>query len=225
MFGPDPNNNPRLADLIVKAKRAGFAKQNIENAILRGQGKSSTGASLEAITVEAILPSNIACIIECETESRLRTIAEVKHAVKDAGGNATPVAYLFSKKGRIVFEGKEDVGVDEVFEAALEVGALDVDEGGEGRIVVYTEPADTKSTGEELSRSLGLDIAESNIIWVANEDTVAELTKDSQVNELHALLDELEGKEGGAVVGVYMNIKPGESVSEGAWGELMERLG
>ncbi|KAL1306362.1 hypothetical protein AAFC00_005075 [Neodothiora populina] len=232
LFGPDPEANPRLADVITKAKRAGFAKQSIENAILRGQGRSASGAALEAITVEAILPHNVACIIEAETEGRLRTLADLKHAVKEAGGNATPTSYLFAKKGRIILEGKvladgkeerSAVDVDQVFDAALEAGALDVEDDGDGRVVVLTEPQDTKSTGATLSESLGLDIAESGIVWDAVEDTMVGLQSEDVVGQLVEFIDNVEEKESG-VQGIYMNVKPGDQVSEGAWAELMSRL-
>lgn len=223
VFGPDPLLNARLADLIQKAKRTGFAKASIESAILRGQGKSSTGASLEPITVECVLPSNIACIVECETESRLRTMADVKHAIKNAGGNASPCAYLFTKKGRIVFEAKEGVGLDHVFEPALEAGALDVDE-EDGQVIVHTEPADTKATGETLSTALGLEIAQSDIFWDPNEDTIVDIPTESIVSDLASFMDQLESKEV-PIQGVYMNISPSKEVEEGdAWADLMDRV-
>ncbi|KAI4791138.1 YebC-like protein, partial [Aureobasidium sp. EXF-8845] len=132
LFGGDPNFNPRLADLIVKANRAGFAKASIEAAVARGQGKSVNGAALETVTIEAMLPNNVGVVIDCETDSRLRTLADLRVIVKQHGGNATPTGYLFTKKGRIIFANKDGVGVDDVFEPALEAGALDVDEDGEG---------------------------------------------------------------------------------------------
>ena len=64
--GPDPNSNARLATLIAGAKKSGFPKSSIENAIARGQGLSPTGAALEMVTVEAML-SSMAVIIECQT--------------------------------------------------------------------------------------------------------------------------------------------------------------
>lgn len=151
-------------------------------------------------------------------------MADMKHAIKETGGNATAAGYLFSKKGKIVFEKKEGVGADEVFEAALEVGALDVEEDGEGRVVVFTETGDTKAAGETLSKDLGLDISVSEIIWDANEDTRVELESEDTVAMLLDFVDKIEGKEGGSVTGVYMNVGPGEKLNEDAWSELMGRL-
>jgi len=211
--------------LITTAKRAGFAKQSIESAIARGQGRSASGAALEPITVEAILPHNIACIVECESDSRLRTLQEVKHAVKEAGGNATPVSYLFTKKGRIALETKEGVGIDEVLEPALEAGAVDVDE-EDGAVVVTTEPSDTKAVGEALTQALGLQIELSEIFWDVNEDTVVDVDSESTVKDLLSFVDLLEAKEGGGVVGIYLNIRRGEAIADdGPWADLMDRIG
>lgn len=222
VFGPDLNANPRLVDLITDAKRAGFPKANIESAIARGQGRSLSGASLEVVTVEAILPQNVAVVVDCETDNKLRTLADVRLIVRTFGGNITPTNYLFTKKGRIVFENKDDIGVDEVFEPALEAGALDVVEDAEGRVIVFTEPNELKSTGETLSSSLGLEITNSDIIWDPNEDTKVPLEKESSAQDLSGFVDALQDKET-SVQGVYMNVAQG-SLDEGAWAELQSRI-
>jgi YebC/PmpR family DNA-binding regulatory protein len=222
LFGGDPNFNPRLADLIVKANRSGFAKASIEAAVARGQGRSVNGAALETVTLEAMLPNNVGVVIDCETDSRLRTLADLRVIIKQHGGNATPTGYLFTKKGRIIFANKDGVGVDDVFEPALEAGALDVDEDGEGRVLVYTEPTDTKSTGETLSTALGLDIASSEIISDANEDTKVALSNAEATQELVKFADAIQDKENG-VQGIYMNVTQG-TLEEGAWAELQSRI-
>ncbi|GAB7353425.1 hypothetical protein MBLNU459_g3896t1 [Dothideomycetes sp. NU459] len=222
LFGADLNANPRLVDLIQDAKSAGFPKANIEAAIARGQGRSLSGASLEAVTVEAILPQNVAVVIDCETDNKLRTLQDVRLIVKSSGGNITPTSYLFTRKGRTVFAKKDDVGVDDVFDPALEAGALDVIEDAEGRVVVFTEPNETKATGETLSASLQLDIASSDIIWDPNHDTRVPLDDESAVHDLGAFVDALQDKEG-SVQGVYMNVAQG-SIEEGAWADLQSRI-
>lgn len=222
VFGPDPNANPRLADLITKAKRAGFAKASIEGAIARGQGKSTSGLALEAVTVEGILPGNVAVIIDCETDNRLRTLADVRLVLSKHGGSSTPSAYLFAKKGRITFEKKDGVGVDEVFEPALEAGALDVAEGDDGQVVVFTEPNETTAAGDQLSKALDLNISASEIIWDANEDTKTPLENDKSAEELIRFVEVLQDKES-MVQGIYMNIAQG-SVAEEPWAELQSRI-
>jgi transcriptional/translational regulatory protein YebC/TACO1 len=63
--------------------------------------------------------------------------------VKEAGGAVSPIGYMFEKKGRTIYQKKDGVGAEEVLEPALEEGVLDVDEDEQGRVIVYTEPAQT----------------------------------------------------------------------------------
>ncbi|EMC96321.1 hypothetical protein BAUCODRAFT_470383 [Baudoinia panamericana UAMH 10762] len=222
LFGPEPNSNARLADLITKAKREGFAKTSIEAAIARGQGRSTSGASLESVTVEGILRNNVGVIVECETDSKLRTLADVRLIMKENGGSATPCSYLFRKKGRIVFEAKEGVGVEEALDAALEAGAMDVEDDGEGRIVVSTEPEDTKSVGEAVANALSLQIATSEILWEPNEETKVGVPDEQSAQELSAFLDDLEEREA-SLQAVAMNVAQG-SLEDAAWKDLQARL-
>lgn len=214
--------NPRLADLITKAKREGFAKTSIEAAIARGQGRSTTGASLEPVTVEAIFPNNVGVIVECETDNKLRTLAGVRLCIKEAGGTATPSAYLFEKKGRIVFERKEGVGSEDALDAALEAGAMDVDELPAGNIVVYASPEATKAVGEAMSRSLGLQIATSEIVWDPNEETKVGVQSEDTATDLAAFVDDLQEKES-SLQAVAMNVAQG-SLSADSWKELQSRI-
>ena len=156
VFGPDPKSNPRLALAVSSAKRAGFPKASIETAIARGQGTSASGAALEPLVIEAIFPPSVAAIIDCLTDSKLRTLQDVRLLIKNHEGSVTPTNYLFEKKGRVVFHKKEGIGADEALEAALEVGALDVVEDEEGKVVMFTEPSITMMAGEQLARSLTL---------------------------------------------------------------------
>jgi YebC/PmpR family DNA-binding regulatory protein len=222
LFGADPKSNPKLADLIVKANRSGFAKASIEAAIARGQGRSVSGAALEAVTLEAMLPNNVAVVIDCDTDSRLRTLADLRVIVKQHGGNATPTGYLFSKKGKITFATNDKVSVDDIFEQALEAGALDVVEDAEGRVVVYTEPTETNSTGETLSKALGIDMATSEIISDANEDTKVALSDVEATHDLARFAEAVQEKESG-VQGIYMNVTQG-TLDDGAWVELQSRI-
>ncbi|KAK4968174.1 hypothetical protein LTR66_007331 [Elasticomyces elasticus] len=223
LFGPDPNANPRLSSLISAAKKSGFAKASIEAAIARGQGRSASGAALEPVTIEGIIqPSGVACIVECETDSRLRTLADVRMIMRSHGGQATPSSYLFAKKGRIRFAKKDGVGVDEALEVALEAGALDLEEDEEGGVVVYTEPGSTKVVGEKLASELGLEINSSEIIWDANEETLVDLKGEEEAENLANFVDALQEKES-SLQGVYMNIKQGQTQA-GSWAELVNRL-
>ena len=214
--------NSRLADVIALARKESIPKEKIDGAIARGQGKSASGASLESVVVEAILPGNVAVIIECETDNRLRTLTAVRLAVKTADGREGPSSYLFSKRGRVVFEPKEGIGEEQALDAALEAGATDVEEDGNG-IVVFTEPGETKSVSEAVSSALSLNIKMSDIMWSANQDTKVELVSVEAVAALQGFLDDIEEKES-SVHAISMNIRPGAELPEESWRPLADRL-
>jgi transcriptional/translational regulatory protein YebC/TACO1 len=214
--------NSRLADIIALAKKESIPRDKIEAAIARGQGKSASGASLESVVVEAILPGNVATIIECETDNRLRTLTAVRLAVKDAEGREGPSSYLFTKRGRVIVEPKEGVGEEDVLEAALEAGATDVEENEDG-IVVYTEPGDTKTASEAISAALALNIKTSDIVWSANQDTMVDVSSAEAATILQSFLDDIEEKEP-SVQSISMNIRPGHTMASDTWKELVGRL-
>ena len=166
--------NPRLADVIVRAKKIGFPKASIETAIARGQGVSPSGVALENLTVEAMVPPSIAVIIECQTDSKLRTLSDIRLAVKEAGGTVTPINHLFERKGRVVFEKSLGLGENEIFDRAIEAGATDV-EFEEGDVVVSTEPAQVTAVADALTLVLGSSAKNSEIIWDPKKDMMVDV--------------------------------------------------
>jgi transcriptional/translational regulatory protein YebC/TACO1 len=221
LAGPDPNMNPRLALAITNAKKNAVPKAAIEAAVARGQGLSASGAALESVTIEAILPPSIATVIECQTDNKLRILADLRLLVKEAGGTVSPIGYMFEKKGRIILQKKDGIGADEVLEPALEAGVLDVVEDAEGRVVLFTEPAQTKTTAETLSRQLEMEIEESEIIWDPNEDTKVALDDESAAKELNNFMEALQEVTG--VQGVYTNWAKG-AISEELWTDLRSKV-
>jgi transcriptional/translational regulatory protein YebC/TACO1 len=215
--------NPRLALALTTAKKNAVPKASIEAAIARGQGLSASGAALESLTLEAILPPSIATIIEVQTDNKLRALADLRLLVKEAGGQVSTVGFMFTKKGRIIFRPKEGMGVDEVLEPALDAGVEDVFEDEQGRIVLFTEPAQTKTIAETLAASLGLEIEESEIIFDPNEDTKVVLDDADAAAKLGSFLDELHEEVQG-VQGVYVNWARGVGVSEEVWEELRGKV-
>jgi YebC/PmpR family DNA-binding regulatory protein len=222
LFGPDINANPKLSDLVTKAKKEGFAKASIEAAIARGQGRSLSGVSLERLSVEGILPNNVAVIVECETDNKLRTLMNIKMIIKGNGGTATPSSYLFEKKGRIVFDQKDGVGLDEVMDPALEAGAIDVDELEDGCVVVFTAPEETKAVGEAVSAALGAQIKTSDIIWDPNEDTKTAVPSEDAAEDLADFVDMMMEEES-TVHSISMNVAQG-ALSAESWKALQTRL-
>ena len=176
--GCDIQTNPRLATIVASAKKQGFPKQSIENAIKRGQGLSISGAPLETLTVEAMIPPAIAVIIECQTDTRARLLSDLKLWVKEAGGSTTSVSHLFTRRGKIILDNARNLSEGDIFETAIEAGATDIKVEDNGNIVIYTEPDQTVAAAKELSRSLDLNVIRSDVIW----DPKAEMMVDDVVD-------------------------------------------
>ena len=174
-YGADPQFNPRLATIITAAKKQGFPRASIENAIARGQGRSSTGAALESLTFEAMVPPSVAIIVECQTNSKARTMSDLKLAIKESGGTMTPTSHMFDRKGKIVFEASEDVGEEEIFDQAIEAGAIDVQTEEDGKVVIYAESSDTTAVAEALASSSGLKLESLDIVWDPKEDMLVDV--------------------------------------------------
>ncbi|KAI9772864.1 MAG: hypothetical protein M1840_008746 [Geoglossum simile] len=245
LFGQDLASNPRLATAITTASKAGFPKASISAAISRGQGISASGTALESLTIECIGPGTVAIVIDCQTDNKARTLQDLRLVIKSHGGTATPTSYMFSKRGRVVFERREHVGVNEVFDDAVEAGAEDVDVDKFGNIIVresedqnkslgaritdwilispkiFTEPSKTISAATTLAHKRRLEILSSNIVWDANEDTKVSLETTSSLQELLDLIENLH--EYSSVQGIYLNASQG-SIDDAAWTELQSRV-
>ena len=135
--GGDPASNPRLRAAVDKALSNNMTRDTLNRAIARGVG-GDEDANMETIIYEGYGPGGTAVMVECLSDNRNRTVAEVRHAFTKTGGNLGTdgsVAYLFSKKGVISFEKGDE---DAIMEAALEAGAEDVVTYDDGAIDVYT---------------------------------------------------------------------------------------
>src|SRR5690606_13635981 len=137
----DPDANPRLRMAWDKATAANMPKDNIQRAIQRGAG-GADGASYEEVRYEGYGPGGAAILIDCMTDNRTRTVAEVRHALNKHGGNLGQdgsVTFMFRHCGQFLFA--PGVSEDAVMEAALEAGADDVITDEEGMIEVLCEPS------------------------------------------------------------------------------------
>jgi YebC/PmpR family DNA-binding regulatory protein len=140
--GSDPINNPRLRAAIDKALSGNMTRDVIERATKRGAGELE-GMTYEEIRYEGYGPSGTAIMLDCLTDNKNRTVAEVRNVFSKRGGNMGTdgsVAYLFNKQGIISFP----AGTDEnaVMEVALECGAEDIVTNGDSSIDVFTRPED-----------------------------------------------------------------------------------
>ena len=142
--GGDENSNAKLKLAIAKAKSANMPKDNIERAVLRGTG-GLDGEDMVEITYEGYGPDGVAFIVDVLTDNKNRALAEVKHAFNRSGGSlasAGSVTWQFEQKGYLTLNAS-NADFDEVFMAAAEVGAEDV-ETEEGIIAVYTPPRNVR---------------------------------------------------------------------------------
>ena len=140
--GGDPDGNPRLRTAIQAAKSENMPKDNIERAIKKGTGELE-GTSYEEVNYEAYGPGGVAILIDCLTDNKNRTVADIKHLCDRYGGRLGEpgcVAWMFEKKGLIVFE-KEEVEEEKLLEVALDAGAEDVNE-EETQFEVIIDPAE-----------------------------------------------------------------------------------
>ena len=199
MGGGDLDANPRLRLAIDKATDANMPKDNIQRAIQRGTG-GVEGAHYEEIRYEGYGVAGAAVIVDCLTDNRTRTVAEVRHAFSKNGGNLGTdgsVAFQFRHCGQFVFA--PGTSEDRVMEAALEAGADDVITGEDGSIEVTCAPGDFAAVRAALEAA-GL------------KPEVAEITMKPQVETdvsgddaaaMHRLLDALENLDD--VQNVYTN--------------------
>jgi YebC/PmpR family DNA-binding regulatory protein len=151
--GGDPGSNPRLRLAMDKATDNNMPKDTIERAIKRGAGELE-GVSYEEIRYEGYGINGAAVIVDCMTDNRTRTVADVRHAFSKYGGNLGTdgsVAFLFKHCGQIVFA----PGTDEnrLLEAALDAGAEDVVTNDDGSIEVVTGPYDFVAVKDALLKA------------------------------------------------------------------------
>lgn len=188
MGGGDITSNPRLRLAIEKAKGQSLPKDNIDNAIKRGTGQLD-GVSYEEIRYEGYGINGAAVMVDCLTDNKVRTVAEVRHAFAKNGGNMGTdgsVAFLFKHCGQMLFA----PGTDEakLMDAAIEAGAEDVVTNDDGSIEVITPPNDFAQVKEVLEKS-GFK-PEFGDVTMKPENEV-EFTGDDAV-KMQKLLDALE---------------------------------
>ena len=198
--GPDRDANPRLRIAVATALSNNMTKDTIERAIKKGAG-GEEGAQLEEVRYEGYGPSGIAFIVDCMTDNRNRTVAEVRHAFSRSGGNlgtTGSVGYMFHQKGIISFA----VGCDEaaIMEVALEMGAEDVVIHHDTSIDVITDP-DTFIEIKEAFDQKDFDMTSAQIILDA--DLKVPITDDDFAEKVINMIDRLEDLED--VQEVYSN--------------------
>ena len=186
--GGDPGANPRLRLAIDKAKAANMPADTIKRNIDKATG-ALEGVTYEEIRYEGYGIGGAAIIVDCMTDNRVRTVAEVRHALSKHGGNLGTegsVAFQFKHCGQLVFA--PGASEERVMEVALEAGAEDVIADADGTLEVLTAPADFEAVKDALSAAgLNAEVAE---VTLRAENTV-ELAGDDAL-KMQKLLDALE---------------------------------
>jgi len=187
--GADPDSNPRLRLAMDKAREANMTKDSVQNAVKRGAGQLD-GVTYEEARYEGYGPGGAAVLVDCLTDNRTRTVAEVRHAFTKNGGNLGAdgsVAYLFKHCGQFVFA--PGTSEDRVMEAGLDAGAEDVIKNDDGSVELIAAPGDFQAVKEALEKAgLKPEIAEVTM-RPANESPLAT----SEAGRLRSLLEALEG--------------------------------
>jgi len=199
MGGPDAAANPRLRAAVDKALGSNMPKDTIERAIKRGAGDLE-GVNYQETRYEGYGPGGTAVMVDCMTDNRNRTVAEVRHAFNKCGGNLGTegsVAYLFTQKGILSYPAGSDE--DSLMEAALEAGADDIVVNDDSSIDVFTAPEDFVHIKETMT-SAGVVAEHGEVTMEAATKAALELEDARKMLRLLDMLEDLDD-----VQNVYSN--------------------
>lgn len=208
MGGGDPNGNPRLRAAVALAKSENMPKDNIDRAIKKGTGELE-GVSYEEMSYEGYGPGGVAVLVDCLTDNKNRTVADVKHLFERYGGSLGEpgcVSYLFEKKGLIIIE-KDKVDEDELLDLALEAGAEDVKE-EDTEFNVITDLADFESVKKAVDDA-EIPNTFAEITMIPQNTVDVEGKKAQQILNLIEALDDVDD-----VSKVYSNFDISDEVME-----------
>ncbi len=197
--GGDPANNPGLRSAIDKALGANMKKDTIDNTIKKATG-AVDGVNYEEVRYEGYGPGGTAVMVNCLTDNRNRTVAEVRHAFSKAGGNLGTdgsVSYMFKKVGVISYP--DSVDEDAVMEAAMDAGAEDIVTNDDGSVDVITA-AEDYLTVKEAMIAAGFEPENSEVTMQADNQTELDA---STAEKMLRLIDRLEDLDD--VQDVYSN--------------------
>ena len=199
--GGDPNNNPRLRVAMDKGLAANMSKDVIERAIKKATGELE-GVEYEEIRYEGYAPGGVAVIVDCLTDNRVRTVADVRHAFTKCGGNMGTegsVAFMFKRLGVLAYAPGADE--EKITEAAIEAGADDIVlYPDDGSLDVVTAPENFQSVKDAMEGA-GLAPGHAEITFRADNDIAVAGDTALQVKKLLDMLEDLDD-----VQDVYSNV-------------------
>ncbi len=208
--GADPSGNPRLRLAIQKARENAMPADTIERAIKRGAGELEDVA-YEELTYEGYGPGGSAILVECTTENRNRTVADLRHAFSKCGGNLAEsgsVSWRFKYVGEIVVP-RNGLDEEEFTLKAIDAGAEDVVADSE-EFTVYT-PAERLHTAYEELEATGIKAAEVGLTYVPVDKVEPSKEEAGKLIRLLELLDELDD-----VKETYVNVELGDELLQEA---------
>src|SRR5258706_7608728 len=191
MGGGDPDSNPRLRLMLDKARDANMTKDSVQRAVQRGTGELE-GVAYEEARYEGYGTGGAAVLVECLTDNRTRTVAEVRHAFAKHGGNMGAdgsVAYLFKHCGQFVFA--PGASEDKIMEAALDAGAEDVLSNADGSVEVICVPGDFDKVKAGLEKA-GLKPDAAEVIMKPLAENAFNGADAEKMRGLLEALDELD---------------------------------
>ena len=206
MGGSDLTANPRLRLAVDKAKGQSMPKDNIERAIKRGAGEVD-GVDYQEIRYEGYGPGGVAVMVDCLTDNRNRTVADVRHAFSKFGGNLGAdgsVNYLFNNVGQLLYPPGSDE--DALMEAAIDAGAEDVIVDDDQSIEVLTDPGDYESVREKMIAA-GYEPENAQLTMRASTTAALEVKEATSMVKLLELLEDLDD-----VQEVYSNAEIADDV-------------
>lgn len=200
--GGDPDTNVRLELAIDKAKSANMPKDSIDRAIKRGTGEDKAGVDFEEILYEGFAPHGVALMIECVTENRNRTVAELRHILsKGGGGMGDPgsVGWQFDRMTYFAIP-SESNNFDTIFELAVEAGAEDIKE-EDDLIEIFGKPNAFKTIADHLAKA-NIKPEESGIRFLPKQELSLDTEQTIKVMRIIENIEELDD-----VQNVYSNLE------------------
>ncbi len=209
--GGDPAGNPRLRKAMDDAKALNMPKDTMMNAVKRGTGEIA-GAAIEDISYEGYGPGGVAIFVECQTDNRTRTVAEIRHLFNKNGGNlgeSGSVGWMFQKKGTIIIEAAA-ADEEKMMELALEAGAEDVS-GDEESWEVVTSPEDFNAVLDAI-KAAGIEPLSAEIVM---RPTNSVRVTGSTAQQVLRLVEALEDHDDVASVAANFDIPAEEMEAAG----------
>ena len=186
--GADPAGNPRLRIAIEAAKKASMTKDTLERAIKKGAGLLDEAVVYETVTYEGFAPHQVAVIVECLTDNRNRTSANVRVLFRKGQlGASGSVSWDFARLGQV--EASPPEGGADPEEAAIEAGAQDLEPAEEGATRFFTEPTDLDVVSKALTERKW-NVTSAGLIWKAKNPVTLDDEKRAEVESFLASLDE-----------------------------------